>query len=145
LRCSDPSRFGAASEAEQVMLVAEIGCVALALGGRFSARQTQLLAASLRMLPGMSRLPDSGIDALLGRAAEHSADGAAWLCEAMHRIRSAPLKRLAFRLATLLCSAEGGPGQAQQEYLLTLACGFGFSDKQTSDLLARAAGWQVAV
>jgi hypothetical protein len=145
LRCGDPSRFAAASEAEQIMLVAEIGCVALALGGRYSARQTRLLAASLRMLPGMSQLSDSGVDVLLGRAAEHSANGTAWLCETIHRIRSAPLRRLAFRLAALLCSTEGVPGAAQQEYLLALACGFGFSDVQTRELLARAAGWQVTV
>ena len=144
LRCGDPSRFAVASEAEQVALAAEIGCVALALGGRFAGRQTRLLGASLRMLPGLSRLPESGIDVLLGRAAEHSERGAVWLCEATHRIRSAPLKRVAFRLAALLSSSQGMPEAAQQEYLLALACGFGFTDDETAGLLAHAVGWQVA-
>jgi hypothetical protein len=143
LRCVDPSRFAVASDAEQVVLVAEIGCVAFALGGNYSRQSTKLLATALRLLPGMRELDEPGIDRLLGRTAEQSERGAAWLCEATHRIRSQPLKRVAFRLAVLLCTHGGPPDARQQEYLLALACGFGFADEDAAALLGQATGVQL--
>ncbi len=143
LRCADPARFRAASEAEQVGLVAEIGCVALALGGESSPRRARLLQRALRLLPGMGQLTEPALDRLLSRAAAHSAEGGVWLCEATHRIRSPALKRVAFRLAVLLCAAEeGAPNAMQEELLLALACGFGFNERETTELVVRAAGWQ---
>jgi hypothetical protein len=145
LRCADPSRFATATEQEQVELVAELGCVACALGGTFTPRQGQLLLASLRLLPGMGKLTEGGLDRLLARAVAHSERGAEWLCESAHRIRSAPLKRLGFRLVALLAADHGAElDERQQELLLVLASGFGFGETEARTLLEQATGWTVA-
>jgi len=122
-------------------MVAELGCVAFALGGKFSLRRSQLLASSLRLLPGMSRLTESGIDRLVAQAADHSERGGNWLCETTHRIRSASLRRVAFRLAGLLCAGAAVLDEPQQEFLLVLASGFGLSDEEAVELLSQATGW----
>jgi hypothetical protein len=144
LRCADPSGFCSATEQEQVSLVAELGCVAFALGGKYSMRRAAVLATALRLLPGMSKLTERGIDQLVAHAADHSERGGEWLCETTHRIRSPALKRVAFRLASLLCAGDGGLDEPRQEFLLVLASGFGFTDEQAALLLSEATGWPVA-
>jgi hypothetical protein len=120
--------------------VAQIGLVAAALNGGMTARKSQVLEQAVRMLPGMGRLNERGIDLLLAGTADRTTQGTQWLCETTHRIRSVPLRRLAFRLAALLCVGERGLSEQQQGYLTALASGFGFSDGEVERLVVQALG-----
>jgi len=141
LTCAHPERFAPASEQEQVELVAEIACVASALSGRFALDRGRLLLSALRLLPGLRHLDGPGLDRLLARAVAHSERGVAWLCESAHRIRSAPLRRVGFRLAAMLSvDDEGLIAELPQELLLVLASGFGFDAPAALSLLEQATG-----
>jgi hypothetical protein len=125
---------------EQVELVAQIGLVAAALNGGLTPTKSQVLGHAVRLLPGMRGLSERGIDALVASTADRTERGPQWLCETTHRIRSEPLRRLAFRLATLLCVGDEGLDEQQQGYLTALASGFGFSDREVERLVVQALG-----
>lgn len=144
LRCVDPASFGDASEQEQVLLVAELGLVAATLDGSIGPSKTDALATALRLLPGMRGLTDSEINMIIARTGVRSQDGQRWLCETTNSIRSSPLRRLAFRMASLFSIWGGELGDPQQDYLLALACAFNFSDDEAARLFSRATGWDLS-
>lgn len=125
-------------------MVAEVGLVAAMLDGRIGQQKMAALATAIRLLPGLSRLSESELNLLIARTGARTQKGLDWLCEVAHRIRSQALKRVAFRLAALMCVWSGTLDARQQEFLITLASGFGFSDAAAAALFTAATGWELA-
>ena len=143
MHCADPGSLPVASEEEQVLMVAEIGLVAAALGGAPGADQADAIATAIRLLPGMGQLTESQINAIMAQAGVRTQHGRRWLCEATNGIRSPALRRLAFRMASMFSAWHGDLGERQQEYLSAIAAAFNFSEGEAAKLFSQATGWNL--
>lgn len=121
-------------------MVLEVGLVAALLDGQMPEDKQQTLVTAVRLLPGLRDLADEDVIHLLAKAGESTRRGDEWLCEVFGGLKNPALRRVAFRLAALLCAYDGVIDDKEQGYLNWLSRAFEFTDDETAQLFAEATG-----